>query len=117
MRFTQRLTLNRSVYPQLPSTGEVRGRGAQPRSHSLFESLVLRALPRLQGKWRDYELAATVSHHGASVSGGHYTARISTPDGWVCCDDAAIRRIHPREVFTDNDVYLLAYVACEQQQQ
>ena len=56
----------------------------------------------------DYELIATVSHHGKSISSGHYTADVRQPDRWLRFDDGNVSEVSQQAVLTDRP-YLLFY--------
>ena len=62
-----------------------------------------RAVPR-------YRLLAVVSHHGASLSGGHYTCdvRSRVDDGWRHCDDSQVHKVPLAEVLR-RQAYVLFY--------
>ena len=56
-----------------------------------------------------YELRATVSHHGTTPMGGHYTADVKQEDGsWLRFDDASVVQLSRRQVL-DQRVYLVMY--------
>jgi len=56
----------------------------------------------------DYELFATVSHHGNSLQNGHYTADIKDSCGqWFHCDDEEI--LSGTSHFGSDDVYIIMY--------
>ncbi|KDD76045.1 ubiquitin carboxyl-terminal hydrolase [Helicosporidium sp. ATCC 50920] len=58
-----------------------------------------------------YELFACVTHHGKTVTSGHYTADVLQTDGrWLRYDDAAVCRVHPRTVLGGKP-YILFYRA------
>lgn len=59
----------------------------------------------------DYELIASVSHHGKSPSSGHYTADVRQPDGeWLRFDDDFVSIISVNQVLQrDTEMYLLFY--------
>ena len=79
-------------------------------------------LGRLQPKWiyqaspterhrsgADYELVATVSHHGRGPASGHYTADVCQPNGqWLRFDDAHVSSV-PLSRVLDASAYLLFY--------
>lgn len=56
-----------------------------------------------------YELFASVTHHGETLSSGHYTADIrAAGNKWLRIDDRHVYRISPRDACND-DAYLLFY--------
>ena len=59
----------------------------------------------------DYELIATVSHHGRTPASGHYTADVRQPDGeWLRFDDDYVSHISQTQVLLQNtETYLLFY--------
>ncbi|PWA59227.1 ubiquitin-specific protease 24 [Artemisia annua] len=58
---------------------------------------------------RTYELVATLTHHGAEPSKGHYTADILHPSGkWLRYDDASVVAISTKKVLHDQ-AYVLFY--------
>lgn len=58
---------------------------------------------------RNYELVATVTHHGKDPSRGHYTAHSKQLDGqWLRFDDGMVSMVGVSRVLQDL-VYLLFY--------
>lgn len=56
-----------------------------------------------------YELIATVSHHGQKAISGHYTADVLQPNGkWLRFDDDKVSYVSQLDV-TNNVAYLLLY--------
>ena len=56
-----------------------------------------------------YNLVATVTHHGKSISRGHYTADVVQPDGkWLRFDDSDVYMVKEQQVLGDTP-YLLVY--------
>lgn len=56
-----------------------------------------------------YNLAATVTHHGKTISRGHYTADVVQPDGkWLRFDDSDVYWVKEQQVLDDTP-YLLVY--------
>jgi len=61
-----------------------------------------------------YQLVAVVSHHGHTLTGGHYTCdvRVASAGGgnaqWWHCDDARVSRVTPADVKT-RQAYVLFY--------
>jgi len=57
-----------------------------------------------------YNLLAVVSHHGSSLSGGHYTCdiRSAADDGWRHCDDSQVHKVPVSEVLK-RQAYVLFY--------
>lgn len=57
----------------------------------------------------EYELVATVSHHGKNSTSGHYTADVIQPDGrWLRFDDGNVFSVSQQAVMSDR-TYLLFY--------
>lgn len=58
----------------------------------------------------EYQLVATVSHHGRSSNLGHYTADVLQPDGrtWLRFDDDNVYQVSLQAVLADRP-YLLFY--------
>lgn len=57
----------------------------------------------------EYKLVATVSHHGKSLSGGHYTSDVLQPDNrWLRFNDAAVEQVNADKVLAEKP-YLLFY--------
>ena len=59
----------------------------------------------------EYELTATVSHHGRTPASGHYTADVKQPDGeWLRFDDDYVSHVNlPAVLSRDTETYLLFY--------
>lgn len=59
----------------------------------------------------DYELIASVSHHGKTPASGHYTADVKQPDGeWLRFDDDFVSHVNvPQVLSRDCEMYLLFY--------
>lgn len=59
----------------------------------------------------DYELIASVSHHGLTPASGHYTADVKQPDGeWLRFDDDHVSHVSvPQVLQRDTEMYLLFY--------
>ena len=59
----------------------------------------------------EYELTATVSHHGRTPASGHYTADVKQPDGeWLRFDDDYVSHVNlPAVLLRDTETYLLFY--------
>jgi len=59
----------------------------------------------------DYELIASVSHHGKTPASGHYTADVKQPDGeWLRFDDDFVSHVNVSQVLRrDCVMYLLFY--------
>jgi len=56
-----------------------------------------------------YNLVATVTHHGKTISRGHYTADVVQPDGkWLRFDDSDVYWVKEQQVLSDTP-YLLVY--------
>ena len=56
-----------------------------------------------------YDLVATVTHHGKSISSGHYTADVIQPDGkWLRFDDSDVFWVQQQQVLAERP-YLLVY--------
>ncbi|KAG7671203.1 hypothetical protein Ndes2526B_g02330 [Nannochloris sp. 'desiccata'] len=56
-----------------------------------------------------YNLVATVTHHGKTISRGHYTADVVQPDGkWLRFDDSDVYWVNEQQVLSDTP-YLLVY--------
>ncbi len=73
------------------------------------------SLSRLQPKWvssgrgAEYELIATVSHIGRTMSSGHYKADVRQPDGsWLRFDDADVCHVSKADVL-HGLAYMLVY--------
>ena len=71
--------------------------------------------PSLGGERTSYRLCAVISHHGKSLSGGHYTCDVRCPAGdtaaaavWMHCDDDSISRVALSEVLS-RQAYVLFY--------
>lgn len=65
--------------------------------------------PRHRGG-AEYELIATVLHHGKTPSAGHYTADVRQRDGkWLRFDDADLSYVPADRVINDARAYLLFY--------
>ena len=71
--------------------------------------------PSLGGERTSYRLCAVISHHGKSLSGGHYTCDVRCPAGdtaaaavWMHCDDDTISRVALSEVLS-RQAYVLFY--------
>lgn len=65
--------------------------------------------PDSQDKRAEYQLVATVSHHGRSISSGHYTADVLQPDGkFLRFDDDTVSSVSLQTVLSER-VYLLFY--------
>lgn len=62
----------------------------------------------------EYELVATVSHHGKHSSQGHYTADVQQLDGqWLRFDDGSVFAVDKQTVLSDRP-YLLFYQRVKQ---
>jgi len=57
----------------------------------------------------NYELQAVISHHGAKLSGGHYTCDARRGAHWHRFDDRQVTPITLKDVL-DNQAYMLMYV-------
>lgn len=58
----------------------------------------------------EYDLMATVSHHGKVLSSGHYTADVRQPDlKWLRFDDTQVSVVPQARVLDDRAAYLLFY--------
>mmetsp|Transcript_7490 Transcript_7490/g.24053 ORF Transcript_7490/g.24053 Transcript_7490/m.24053 type:complete len:163 (+) Transcript_7490:635-1123(+) len=59
-----------------------------------------------------YQLVAVVSHHGHTLTGGHYTCDVRVGSGgaadWWHCDDTRVSRVTPADVKT-RQAYVLFY--------
>lgn len=56
-----------------------------------------------------FDLVATVTHHGKSISSGHYTADVVQPDGkWLRFDDSEVFWVQQQQVLAERP-YLLVY--------
>ena len=65
--------------------------------------------PRHRGG-AEYELIATVLHHGKTPAAGHYTADVRQRDGrWLRFDDADLSYVPADRVVNDARAYLLFY--------
>ncbi|KAK9803846.1 hypothetical protein WJX73_007843 [Symbiochloris irregularis] len=63
-----------------------------------------------KGKLPEYDLMATVSHHGRVLSSGHYTADVRQPDlQWLRFDDTQVSLVPPNRVLDERSAYLLFY--------
>ncbi len=85
----------------------VPGHPAQPASASSGQS---------GGGGIEYDLLATISHHGHSLQSGHYTASVKDQQtgDWFHCDDEDIRvqtrsQAHLQGALRSSDVYLVIY--------
>lgn len=57
----------------------------------------------------EYQLVATVSHHGRGTGAGHYTADVLQPNGsWLRFDDGNVFQVSQQMVLSDRP-YLLFY--------
>lgn len=58
-----------------------------------------------------YELYAYSLHHGQSMSGGHYTAKVKYGDTWYMADDSSTRRLDAGAPANEDfkDMYILFY--------
>ena len=58
----------------------------------------------------EYDLIATVSHHGRNMSSGHYTADVRQPDAkWLRFDDTQVSVVPQARVLDERSAYLLFY--------
>lgn len=75
------------------------------------EDLVVGRDTLVAGPPLEYELFATVSHHGNNLQSGHYTACVRDLSGrWHCCDDDEIWEVGQEEREEGScDVYLALY--------
>ncbi|KAJ9519570.1 hypothetical protein QJQ45_000651 [Haematococcus lacustris] len=65
--------------------------------------------PDLNRGVAEYQLCATVSHHGKHAAGGHYTADVLQPEGrWLRFNDAQVDMISLDTVLSEKP-YLLFY--------
>lgn len=57
----------------------------------------------------EYDLVATVTHHGKTIASGHYTADVRQPDGrWLRFDDGHVTPASQQQVLVQRP-YLLFY--------
>jgi ubiquitin carboxyl-terminal hydrolase 10 len=64
----------------------------------------------------EYQLVATVSHHGRGTGLGHYTADVLQPDGrWLRFDDGNVFLVSTQAVLSDRP-YLLFYQRLDSRQ-
>ena len=63
-----------------------------------------------KGKVPEYDLTATVSHHGRVLSSGHYPADVKQPDSrWLHFDDTNVSIVPLSRVLDERSAYLLFY--------
>lgn len=88
------------------------GRSTKVNKHVSFDPhLVMRPGWLAPGCARrgEYQLVATVTHHGKSLGSGHYTADVLQPDGiWLRFDDGNFFIVNQDRVFGERP-YLLVY--------
>ena len=71
--------------------------------------LLSETCPERRAGGAEYQLISTVSHHGRSLAGGHYTADALQPDGrWLHLNDAAVNVV-PLSAVLHERAYLLFY--------
>lgn len=55
-----------------------------------------------------YDLFATISHHGRTMTSGHYSADVRVKNKWLRIDDTSVTTISPKDAF-HGGAYLLCY--------
>lgn len=87
-------------------------RDAPARSRRLLPSWIAELCPEPRHRGgAEYELIATVLHHGKTPAAGHYTADVRQQgDGrWLRFDDADLSYVPADRVTNDARAYLLFY--------
>lgn len=92
---------------------EFNGRSSKVNKAVVFEPrMAMRASWLAAGckeRGLEYELVATVSHHGKNITSGHYTADVLQPDGrWLRFDDGNVFSVSQQTVMSER-TYLLFY--------
>lgn len=66
-------------------------------------------MPSSKDRHAEYELVSTISHHGESITRGHFTANVKHDGKWIHFDDETIYGLKTERVFHD-EPYMLVYV-------
>jgi len=74
----------------------------------LIQGIVAQTQSPVKAHPTEYELFGVVCHHGATLSGGHYTAYVKAGAGWRHASDASVSAATEQQVLA-SQAYLLFY--------
>ena len=73
-----------------------------------FDEVISSPADEISCPLMEYELCATISHHG-TLNQGHYVSNVKINGQWFLCDDAFVSRSSEEEVLKNDSVYMMFY--------